>query len=853
MQGRYREELIVTRNSILRSAVAAVGGFLLLFLLALWAREATMFHTWMHRGFSDSQMTRVSKAPYVVRLLSVQPADFTSAPIPFAGDTVIAVNDTAVAEWRPLPVHFYSPVDDYPPDKPVYLTYRHGSDTLRTSFTMHGPPRRMILGQFLLELLRFLTTMLSIGVGLWTLRNRSGTGTVRVFAFYSFAIACATMLSYWLFPGSYAAFDLPYSYNLQRFWFLFGCLYGGLWLHLLCVYPRPLTFVQRHRRAVALCYIPTALILLLWINRLYLHGVLAPGLSTAYEVNLAFSLMQPIPLLLSIGVLIYRYRNSVNRLETRQVRLILWAAMVGIVLMNVDALLNWTFPAWFFGRWYRGTSIGGVHFAATLLGPLAFAYAFRKYRLMDVEGSLKRATRSALMTGILILLLIGITYGISQLMLVTLGVTSRTPTMALAFVLALGILPAQRRLRELVERRLYPERQKLRKMLQDFLQQSSALPDKLAFWKELEGHLKEGLKVAAVYPVLKGSMPSAFAEDSLLLNFLAQSERPLLVDEAQDSGRVHLTEAESHWLAEAQIGLLLPLVMHRNLIGFLAIGLRTDQEDYNAEELQILNSLAPQIAIASQNLTLLEENVGKRELEQQLQMARRIQEGFLPRQIPATPGLEVAAISRFCLDVAGDYYDVIPLKDGRTVLAIGDVSGKGAGAAMIMANLQAALRTAVRMNIPLAETVSEINLLIHQNTPPEQYITFFVAIFDPLTSLLSYVNAGHNAPMLARADGTVELLQEGGMILGCMPGGTYTQAQTKLRSGDVLFLFTDGVTEAMNAEDVEFGEERVGKVVLEHFSASPQAVLDIVEHEVVAHHGATTFDDDFTLLMIKKT
>jgi len=425
--------------------------------------------------------------------------------------------------------------------------------------------------------------------------------------------------------------------------------------------------------------------------------------------------------------------------------------------------------------------------------------------------------------------------------------------MALAFAMALGIIPAQRRLHGFMERRLYPERQKLRRMLQDFLQKSSALPDQHAFWQELERHLKEGLKVAVVHPVLKDIMPPAFSDDSMLLAFLAENERPLLVDEALDSGQVHITDAESSWLAKAQIGLILPLIMHRRLIGFLAIGLRTDQEDYDAEELQILNSLAPQIAVASENLTLLEENVGKRELEQQLQMARRIQEGFLPQQIPPTPGLEVAAVSRFCLDVAGDYYDVVPLKENRTVLAIGDVSGKGAGAAMIMANLQAALRTAIRMNAPLAEAVGEINNLIFQNTPPEQYITFFVSVFDPVTSMLTYVNAGHNAPILIHSDGELTMLQDGGVVLGCIPNMAYDQAEVKLQSGDMLLLFTDGVTEAMDADDVEFGETRVTQVVSAHRSDSPQTVLDAMEREVVLHHGAPTFDDDFTLLMVKKT
>ena len=136
--------------------------------------------------------------------------------------------------------------------------------------------------------------------------------------------------------------------------------------------------------------------------------------------------------------------------------------------------------------------------------------------------------------------------------------------------------------------------------------------------------------------------------------------------------------------------------------------------------LRILDSLTTQVAVATENIRLLEENVGKRRLDEQMQMARRIQQGFLPRQIPDTPGLVVAATTRFCLEVAGDYYDIISLPSGETVLAVGDVSGKGAGAAMLYGGTGGVVRTAVGVGVPgpLADVVGRINDLICGNTPP---------------------------------------------------------------------------------------------------------------------------------------
>jgi serine phosphatase RsbU (regulator of sigma subunit) len=833
--------MAMTQNSLLRRGIAAAGWLLLAFLLVYHVREITKIHTWTSSGFRDSRLAEISDKPAVVIFQSVVPEDFEGPPYPVAGDTVTAINDRPAEKWDVSP--FWAG-DKLPAGRPLPITFVHGGNTLRTAFAMHAPSRPLVWGFAACEALLIL-------VGLWALRSRQSSGAVPIFALYSFAFAAMTAVWFFFLPGSYAAFSIPLANYLQTILSIFGFLYGGLWLHLQHVFPRPLEWVRRHPVwASALCYVPSLLLVLLWINSV-LSAPLVPALAEGNAAWLAITIIAPMPILISLGILVYRFRSSGDWLEVRQLRLILWAVTGGIVIQSIITLVNTIFPVWYYARLHRDLSLSTITFTALLLGPLAFAYAFRKYRLMEVEARLKRATRNALVGGALILLLIGITYGVSRVMLVTLDVTSPTPSMAVAFVLALGILPAQRRLRGLVERRLYPERQMLRDMLHGFLQQASTLPDQRLFWQELEGHLKKGLKVAAVYPVLRGGMPSAFSDDSRLLSYLGQTQRPLLVDEALGSGKVEIRDGEATWLSEKQVGLILPLVLHQELVGFLAIGLRADKEDYDAEELQILNSLAPQIAIASENLKLLEENVIKRELEQQLQMARRIQEGFLPQQIPPTPGLEAAAISRFCLDVAGDYYDVIPLKNGRTVLAIGDVSGKGAGAALIMANLQASLRTAVRMNVPLAEAVGEINNLIFQNTPPDQFITFFAASFDPDTSILTYVNAGHNPPILAHKDGSSELLEIGGTILGAMPELTYQQGRARLAKDDLLLFYTDGASEATNDSGELFGDQRIQRFLESPTSRHPKEILERLEAEVVEYHGTATFDDDFTLLLAR--
>jgi sigma-B regulation protein RsbU (phosphoserine phosphatase) len=701
-------------------------------------------------------------------------------------------------------------------------------------------------------LLRFLIAFASLGVGLLALR-RSDTSVVKqVFALYSFAVAAMASLHYFLLPGSYATFTLPYQVNVYRFWFAFGSLYGGFWLHLQYIYPRSLDWVRRNPvLAYALCYLASVLLLLLWLNSAATTP-LVPVLALPERATLASVVIAAVPVLISLGILLYRYRRSL-RLEARQLRLLLWAVAVGIVLQNVSALISHILPVWCNAQLYRNLVLITVTFAALMLGPLAFAYAFRKYRLMDVEAKLRRATRFALVTGVLVGILVALAYGFSQIVLARFGGSSHLSSAVIAFALAFAIPPMQRRVSRFLERQFYPERARLRQLLHQFLVQASTFPDKQSFYVQLKARLQDGLNVEGVQPMLRKDGGFWFTSDSPLLQYLYRFRRPLPLDEASASGRVPLRDTEAEWLRTNHIGLLLPLVLHGRLTGFLAIGLRTDGEDYDAEELQILNSLAPQIAVAIENLNLLEENIEKKRLEKELGLARRTQENLLPRRLPQIRDLEIAATCHFCLEVAGDYYDVIPLAGGRTALAVADVSGKGAAAALLMASVQAALHTAVGAGGALPEVVAGINRLIWRNSSPEQFVTFFVSVFDPATSSMTYVNAGHNAPILVRNDQTWDRLDVGGIILGCLPEAAYEQGVIGLAPGDTLLMYTDGVTEARNRDDQMFEESRLLEILSHQFRDHPRAILDSIEQAVTAFHSDTSFEDDFTLLVIRRS
>ncbi len=195
--------------------------------------------------------------------------------------------------------------------------------------------------------------------------------------------------------------------------------------------------------------------------------------------------------------------------------------------------------------------------------------------------------------------------------------------------------------------------------------------------------------------------------------------------------------------------------------------------------------------------------------EQDFERAREIQQALMPAHLPEIQGCELAAGCQPARMVGGDYYDAIRLGETRAAIAIGDVSGKGMAAALLMSNLQAVVRAFAPGGLSPNELCAKANQLIAANVAPGKYITFFYAVIDVAQGRLDYCNAGHNPPILWRRDGALEWLREGGPVLGVLPGALYTAGAVDLRSGDCLVLYTDGITEAFNASDEEFGEERM--------------------------------------------
>jgi serine phosphatase RsbU (regulator of sigma subunit) len=285
------------------------------------------------------------------------------------------------------------------------------------------------------------------------------------------------------------------------------------------------------------------------------------------------------------------------------------------------------------------------------------------------------------------------------------------------------------------------------------------------------------------------------------------------------------------------------------VIGLVYIDTQRTKYVFDTEDLRVVTALANLAAAKIENARLLEESLEKRRLEADVQAAAEIQARLLPAAAPTLAGWGLVGSTRACHTVGGDYYD-FEREGGALLLALGDVSGKGMGAALLMAVLRAAVR-GQWAEPALADAVCRINRTVCQNVPSNKYVTFFLARLDPASGSLCYVNAGHNPPLLLRADGGVERLSDGGMVLGLFDSVPYAESSVTMKRGDVLVVYSDGVTEAFSESGAEFGEAGVARTAGENRHEPAATIHERLLATVDAYDRGKAVDDR-TLIVLKR-
>ena len=304
-------------------------------------------------------------------------------------------------------------------------------------------------------------------------------------------------------------------------------------------------------------------------------------------------------------------------------------------------------------------------------------------------------------------------------------------------------------------------------------------------------------------------------------------------------------------LFEMGIEVIVPMQIQGKTKGLIILGKRINNIDYTDADIEFIFSVGSLAIISMENRRLFREALEKHKMEEELDIAREIQRNLLPQKFPSLSNFDIAAVNVSSKQVGGDYYDIIELDENDCVVAIADVSGKGVPASLMMANMQAFLQVICRQNIPLDIATGLINDLISKNTTDGRFITFFWGTLNNLDKTFEYVNAGHNPPLLIR-DGKIIKLEIGGMILGVMKTiMQYRSEKIQLMKDDVIVMFTDGISEAMNRKGEEFSDEALEKLSLELVGDTSENIMKKIQSEVQKFTDGANQSDDITLVVIK--
>jgi sigma-B regulation protein RsbU (phosphoserine phosphatase) len=372
--------------------------------------------------------------------------------------------------------------------------------------------------------------------------------------------------------------------------------------------------------------------------------------------------------------------------------------------------------------------------------------------------------------------------------------------------------------------------------------------------------LKNGSRFQSAYSLGYENAPSAsLSETDTTIEKLKRNETLVIYQDDEDSW-IHeeAMPGERENLRELNSQLLLPVGAKDGLSGVISLSPKLSEEPYSPNDLRLLKSVATQTGLALENSRLTEaiaSEVGQRErINRELEIAREVQERLFPQELPRIEGLDYYGACRPALGVGGDYYDFIELPENKFGIAIGDISGKGIGAALMMASLQASLRgQAIHFKSDLAGLMKQINSLVYEASTSNRYATFFYAQYEPLTRKLAYVNAGHNPPFLIRKNGEVVRLEEGGAVVGMLPPMlvNYEQGEIELQSGDLLVGFTDGISEAMNPKEEEWSEDAMLAELEKITEKTSAEILPIIVACADKFADGAKQHDDMTMIIVK--
>ncbi|RKX28886.1 MAG: hypothetical protein DRP47_03190 [Candidatus Zixiibacteriota bacterium] len=335
-----------------------------------------------------------------------------------------------------------------------------------------------------------------------------------------------------------------------------------------------------------------------------------------------------------------------------------------------------------------------------------------------------------------------------------------------------------------------------------------------------------------------------------IIGHVATTGKPIIVNDVSQDERYVAARTQT------QSEIVVPLILgtdgsENKVIG--ALNLESDKmQAFNNRQLSLIQAFASQASISIERARLHEEILIGKKIEEQLNVAREIQRTFLPRDNPHLSGYDISGINIPSGQVGGDYYDFISIIDNQTGIAIGDVSGKGVPAALIMASFRASMIAEIRNNYSIRTIADKVNNLLFESIKPGNFVTAVYCVLDSRNHILTFCNCGHDLPILLRANGKIEFLREGGPVLGVSQDAKYEERPIFLNPSEIVIFYTDGVTEVFGPNGDQFGVERLIELIKTNRDKPAHQIQDVIRRAVRAHAAPDHVFDDFTMIVLKR-
>jgi len=727
----------------------------------------------------------------------------------------------------------------------TYTIVRGNNEVLKLSFQAYKFFNLVLIVSFLLSL-----GFLIIGFVVGYSKPKAITSQIFFFLSIAFAIAYSPGFDYF----SVYPWGVVFGYLVLKGFA--GAFVNPLFIHFFLIYP--IRYEFKHRN------------LFLWIIYLLSIFLTIPAYFVAVNVP-AFPILSGLYMMVGFHYLIKSYKKTDDEIIKKSFRIIIGGFILGFMGLTYLTIYSFfakkaTFlvsPLWF------------APFLLVLAIPISFGYSIFKYKILDTESIIKKGLVFGILTGIIVVFYLSVVYLADSVLSGYIGNNKKIITFTAIIVITFTFDFFNKRAKDFVDKQFYKDRYNYRKALLEFSQELPKMKsikqviDRLGFsisdtmgveniniWLNDERYLKIlekelGKDLNAKHERI--STVDDHKQDNLMMKIFKDNTEPVLLS-AIEMGEMNLTEDDIEAIRRENIYLVVPIFLKDKLVGAINFSKKPSGKEYSEEDIYLLKTVASQTAISFESSRLQVEEINKQKIDEELGVARKIQESLLPDTHIQIEGLDIEGSSTPAKTIGGDFYDFVKISDTKLLVIVADVSGKGIPAALNLSKVQAMIQFSAKVFNSPKDILKSVNKQIYNKIDRKSFVTIAAGLFDMEAMTVKLCRAGHNPILFANHENVKELNTKGmglGLDNATLFDKNLEETELKLNKGDTFVFYSDGLTEAMNNSKDEFGIDNVKRIITENIDKTSFMIQRNMIDEVKSFKGNAEQNDDITMVTIK--